>query len=187
MAERRVSPVTPLLGLALIGLPFVLLLAAEIAVVILVFQWIGWWTLLALFATSLIGIYLFLHEGRKHVAELRRSAEMGALPLGNPGDALLIGAGSLLLLLPGFVTDVIGLIFALPFTRPLVRRAFGWWFRTVSGIRRPSGANAKTTIKGEVIREEETEEPEGSRETKDDGPRYLEGTVVEVDEDEERQ
>ena len=176
------------MALAVLVLPFVLLVIGEIVAIVAMFQWIGWWTLLALFGTSLIGIFLFVNQGRRHVAELKRQASEGRVDPGTPGDAILIATGSLLLILPGFVTDVIGLILALPFTRPAVRGAFGWWLRRISGPRRPMGD--ATTIKGEVIRDEETDADKSQDSTKDkssetnDGPLYLEGTVIDVAEDE---
>ena len=43
-------------------------------------------------------------------------------------DGALIVAGGALLLTPGFLTDVVGFLFILPFTRPLVRRLGAWFF-----------------------------------------------------------
>ena len=37
-------------------------------------------------------------------------------------DAALVLVGGVLLLLPGFLTDLVGLVFLLPFTRPVTRR-----------------------------------------------------------------
>jgi UPF0716 protein FxsA len=41
-------------------------------------------------------------------------------------DAALVLVGGVLLMLPGFATDLIGLFCLLPFTRPLARRLLGW-------------------------------------------------------------
>jgi UPF0716 protein FxsA len=40
-------------------------------------------------------------------------------------DAALVLIGGTLLITPGFVTDVIGLVCVIPLTRPLARRALG--------------------------------------------------------------
>ena len=43
-------------------------------------------------------------------------------------DAALVLVGGTLLLTPGFITDVFGFFFVLPFTRPLARRAMTAFF-----------------------------------------------------------
>ena len=46
----------------------------------------------------------------------------GRLPTGRLADAALVLVGGILLMLPGFLTDLLGLVMLLPFTRPVVRR-----------------------------------------------------------------
>ena len=48
------------------------------------------------------------------------------MPTGELADAVLIMVGGLFLMLPGFISDVIGLICLLPFTRPLGRWLLSW-------------------------------------------------------------
>jgi UPF0716 protein FxsA len=100
-------------------------------------------------------------------------------------DAALVLVGGVLLLTPGFITDVAGFLFVLPFTRPLVRRGLrGYLGRRVRGareqmVRRMSasvgegvfppgvfsddprggsvGGQDGSTIRGEVIREDRPE------------------------------
>jgi len=48
------------------------------------------------------------------------------MPAGELADAVLILVGGLFLMLPGFVSDVIGLICLLPITRPWGRKALTW-------------------------------------------------------------
>ena len=49
------------------------------------------------------------------------------MPTGELADAALVLVGGLLLMLPGFVTDLIGLFFLLPLTRPLARKAIAFF------------------------------------------------------------
>lgn len=96
---------------------------AEIALLVWVSGRIGvGWTLLALLATAALGGVLWRREGARALESLR-SSEADAQAVGRRvTDTVLIFVGGLLLLLPGFLTDLIGLVCLLPFTRPLARR-----------------------------------------------------------------
>ena len=60
-------------------------------------------------------------------------------------DAALVLVGGVLLLLPGFLTDLVGLLFVLPVTRPLTRR----WLQAM--VERPGRGAVPAVIRGEVI------------------------------------
>ncbi len=94
----------------------------EIVVFILVTSWIGLgWTILLTLATSALGWALLARQGMRALAELRDRAR-SRRPAGRElGDAGLIAVGGLLMVLPGFVGDLIGLLCLLPITRPLLR------------------------------------------------------------------
>ena len=53
--------------------------------------------------------------------KLREALRSGQMPSREIADAALVFVGGLLLTLPGFVSDVVGLVFVLPFTRPIAR------------------------------------------------------------------
>jgi UPF0716 protein FxsA len=95
---------------------------AELAVFILVAGWIGvGWTLLATMATSALGFLLLARQGMRALTDLRDRARTRQ-PAGRElGDAGLVGAGGLLMVLPGFLGDLLGLLCLLPLTRGLVR------------------------------------------------------------------
>jgi UPF0716 protein FxsA len=114
--------------LAILVALFVIIPIVEIYVIIQVGQAIGAVpTLLLLVIESLIGAWLVKREGRRAWQALRETLETGQLPGRELADAALILIGGTLLLTPGFVTDVFGFFFVLPFTRPLARRALLWW------------------------------------------------------------
>ena len=112
------------------GFPWWLLVAAfivvpilEIYVIIQVGQVIGaWWTILLLIADSIFGSWLVKHEGRRAWRALSTALESGRMPATELADAALVLVGGTLLLTPGFITDIFGFFFVLPFTRPLARR-----------------------------------------------------------------
>jgi UPF0716 protein FxsA len=108
-----------LLPLALLVVPIV-----EIAVIVQVGQLIGFWpTLVLLLVESALGAWLVKREGRRAWQVLRGAVRTGHLPGRELTDAALVLIGGTLLLTPGFVTDVVGFFFVLPFTRPIARRA----------------------------------------------------------------
>ena len=99
-----------------------LLVLAELVVFVLVAQWIGvGWTILATLATSVLGWMLLARQGTRALAELRERARTRRSPGAELGDAGLVAAGGLLMVLPGFIGDVIGLLCLIPGTRNLVR------------------------------------------------------------------
>src|SRR5687767_14535520 len=99
-----------------------LAVVAELVVFAAVIAWIGLgWTLLAMLATSSLGFLLLARQGVRAVTELRDRAR-SRQPAGRElGDAGLVAVGGLLMVLPGFLGDLLGLLCLLPLTRGLVR------------------------------------------------------------------
>jgi len=100
---------------------------AEIAVIILAADWLGAGATFALLLLGVVaGALLAQTEGRKAWLEAQRQMQSGQMP----GQAILNGlcimAGGLLLVIPGFLSDIVGITLLLPFTRPLYR---GWLYR----------------------------------------------------------
>ena len=119
--------------------------------------WIGVpWTLLIIVVEALVGAWLLRREGRKSWDALVAAYQAGRTPTGHLADAALVLAGGIMLILPGFFTDFIGLVFLLPLTRPLARRALGWLVaRSVarSGLNLSDlqAKNASRVVPGEVV------------------------------------
>jgi UPF0716 protein FxsA len=108
----------------LLVLLFVLLPIAEIYVIIKVGQAIGaLWTILLLIADSVIGARLLSWQGRTAWRRFQEALAAGRMPHNEIFDGVLIVVGGTLLLTPGFITDVFGLLFLLPPTRVFFRRA----------------------------------------------------------------
>jgi UPF0716 protein FxsA len=115
---RRRFPLWVLL-VALVVVPL-----AEIYVLIQVGQVIGaWWTIVLLVADSLLGGWLIRREGGRAWRALSTSLQSGRMPARELADGALILVGGALMLSPGFVTDLLGILLILPFTRPVARRA----------------------------------------------------------------
>ena len=75
-------------------------------------------------AATLAGIVILRHVGRGAIDGLRRAAEGGAPQEGALLDGVLAAAGGALLILPGFVSDLVGLALAAPSLRGWIARRF---------------------------------------------------------------
>jgi UPF0716 protein FxsA len=107
-------------------LPLVLLFIAvpiaELAVIIQVGQAIGiWWTIAILIADSILGSWLMRHQGRTSWRRFNLAVQEGRVPTREVLDGALVIFGGALLLTPGFITDILGLVLLVPPTRALVR------------------------------------------------------------------
>ena len=140
-----------LLVLGLIVVPLV-----ELYVLIQVGQVVGALpTVLLLVAVSLLGGWLLRREGARCWHTLQGALAHGRAPAREVADGVVVVLAGALLLTPGFVTDVVGLLLLLPPVRALVRaRATAYVLRRmVGGVfgaahRRGHGS---TVIDGEVL------------------------------------
>jgi UPF0716 protein FxsA len=109
--------------LPLLILLFILVPIVELAVIIQIGQLIGvWWTIALLVADSILGSLLMRHQGRTAWRRFQATIAEGRVPARETIDGALVIFGGALLLTPGFVTDIFGLLFLLPPTRAVIRR-----------------------------------------------------------------
>ncbi|MED1055232.1 FxsA family protein [Bacillus mycoides] len=106
----------------------ILVPAIEITVLIGSSHVIGLWSTFAMIVfTGIVGVYLAKRQGFKVLREIQFRLNRGEMP----GDAVLNGififVGGILLVLPGYVTDIIGFIFVVPTTRALLKPAVMKW------------------------------------------------------------
>jgi UPF0716 protein FxsA len=76
------------------------------------------------------------------------------MPTGHLADAALVLVGGVLLMVPGFFTDVVGILFLLPATRPAVRKFLGYVLAKQAGklgVRVPRTVPDGTVIRGETV------------------------------------
>ncbi len=79
-------------------------------------------TILIVILTGVAGAWLARMEGFNTMMKVRESLNQGRMPADELVEGLLILVAGILLLTPGFITDCMGLIMLLPFTRkPLAR------------------------------------------------------------------
>ena len=141
---------------------FVVVPLAEIYVLIQVGHVIGaWWTILLLVLDSLFGTWLIRREGGRAWEALRTALGTGRMPARELSDAALILVGGTLMLSPGFVTDVLGVLLILPVTRPVARRLLArvvaqrLLARTTGpgNTKRPGPGSDGSVVRGEVVDE----------------------------------
>lgn len=107
----------------IVVLALLLVPITEIYLIVQVGQAIGAGpTILLLIADAVLGSWLIRREGRKTWLALREKMNAGGLPAKELADGALILVGGTLLLTPGFLSDILGFFFVLPFTRPIARR-----------------------------------------------------------------
>lgn len=101
---------------------FILVAVAEVVVLIAVGRAIGGWkTFGLLIVWSLIGAVIVKREFGRAWRGLREALTTGRMPAKELSDAAIVLVGGTLLMSPGFVTDAMGLLLVLPFTRPVSR------------------------------------------------------------------
>ncbi|WJH34731.1 FxsA family protein [Paenibacillus aurantius] len=97
---------------------FILVPALEIWGLISIGRLIGGWpTFLLVLLTGFLGAYLAKREAQRVWRYANDQMARGQVPTASILDAICIFAGGLLLLLPGFLTDIAGLVLLLPVTR----------------------------------------------------------------------
>ena len=110
---------------------FLLLPIAEIATFIVVGDWIGVGPTIGLVILSVVlGSVLIRWQGLSVLKRAQEAAERGESPVGAVFEGFCIVVAGLLLIIPGFLTDIVGLLL---FVRP-VRNALGrWLFERLKG------------------------------------------------------
>lgn len=135
----------------------------ELAVLIALASTIGVrWTLLTLLATFLIGVVLAGSQVKRQLRRLRSgliAARAGATPRlrGTATDGALAALGTVLLVVPGLVTSVVGLLLLAPPTRAVARpllvamAARGLGRPLVTAVAVGEYAHRRARARGEVI------------------------------------
>ena len=109
---------------------FVIVPVTELYILIEVGKKIGSLTTIGIIIlTGIIGAYLVKGQGFMILKKIQNDLNEGIMP----GDSLIQGviilAGGILLLTPGFVTDIIGFIFLIPVSRRVVKKYLLKWLK----------------------------------------------------------
>jgi len=105
---------------------FVVVPLVELALLIKIGQWMGVFNTIALvLLTGVSGAWLARRQGFQVIQNMNREFAAGRMPAETMFDGILILCGGLLLLTPGVLTDMIGLILLVPAGRRFVKK----WIR----------------------------------------------------------
>jgi UPF0716 protein FxsA len=108
---------------ALLVVLFIVVPIVELYVIIQIGGLIGVLpTLALLLADALLGALLLRHQGRGAWRRFNAALAERRFPGREVADGLMIAVGGTLLLTPGFVTDIFGVLLLLPPTRAIARR-----------------------------------------------------------------
>lgn len=78
-------------------------------------------TLILVFSVGILGAFLAKRQGLRALYAIQESLNKGLMPSEQLLDGFLILAGGILLLTPGFLTDLIGLILLFPLSRAVLK------------------------------------------------------------------
>jgi UPF0716 protein FxsA len=104
-------------------LAFTLIPVLEIYLLIKIGHYLGAFnTVVVVIVTALLGASLARHEGVRTMMRVRESLNRGELPAEEMLDAVLIFIAGIVLLTPGFITDIAGIAILIPAARSILKR-----------------------------------------------------------------
>lgn len=84
----------------------------------------GFTTILLIIATALLGIFFMRQQGTATIVKIKQNLADGKIPGKEILEGVFIFIGGVMLLLPGFITDTIGILFLIEPIRTLFARSF---------------------------------------------------------------
>ena len=79
----------------------------------------GLLTLLGVFVTAIIGLSLLKGQGKAVMARIRTDLAQGHATVGSIADSVSLAVGGILMLIPGYVTDAVGVLLFVPGLRTI--------------------------------------------------------------------
>lgn len=128
------------------------LVIAEIALMAQVSSLIGFFPMLAVLVLfAMTGVWLVKWQGIRTLATLREAGNDPEQATQAITDGVLILVGGLLFIIPGFISDVVGALFLIPFTRKLARTILK------AMLPRPTVPSQWVVVEGETVPDERPE------------------------------
>ena len=104
--------------------------------------------------TALLGLILLRQQGFRTLLNARNKLMQAELPTEELVTGIFLAVGGALLLTPGFVTDFIGFMCLLPFTRSFLMSLIATSFFDVSGFSQKKEEKQGNWIEGEYKKDE---------------------------------
>ena len=79
--------------------------------------------------TGILGAYLVKHQGFMILRKIQNDLNEGTIPEDSLIQGAIILTGGILLLTPGFATDIAGFIFLIPVSRKVVKKYLLKWLK----------------------------------------------------------
>ena len=79
--------------------------------------------------TGILGAYLVKHQGFMILRKIQNDLNEGTIPEDSLVQGAIILTGGILLLTPGFATDIAGFIFLIPVSRKVVKKYLLKWLK----------------------------------------------------------
>jgi UPF0716 protein FxsA len=109
---------------------FIVLPLVEILILVKIGMVTSFWVPIAIvIVTGVVGTALARREGWKVLQRMREDVRTGQMPADSLIDGFLVLLAGILFVLPGVLTDVVGIILLFPPTRQLVKRGVAAWFK----------------------------------------------------------
>jgi UPF0716 protein FxsA len=116
-SRSRKAKTVPILILIFLGL----WAWAELAVFIAIGSEVGaLLTIIGIAVTAMVGLWLLKSQGRAIMASLQQKMARGEAPVASMADGAAIAAGAVLMLIPGYITDAMGLVLFIPGVRTII-------------------------------------------------------------------
>ncbi len=151
---------------------FILIPAAELALLIEIGKRIGTLATLALIVvTGVLGAALARHQGLGVVRAARAEAAAGRLPAAALVDGLIILLAGAVLITPGILTDIFGFLCLIPISRGWIKTLAGRWLKRAWQDGR---VRVFVSVRARGSRPAHPHSPEGSEEPRRPPDRRLE-------------
>lgn len=139
---------------------FIILPIVEISIFIQVGGFIGTFnTILIIFLTAAVGVYFVRQQGFRTFQKIGVELQNQQIPVQGMFDGLVILIAGILLVTPGFLTDIIGFLGLVPQTRVfLLTVVKNFFFQRYSNAQKQYKKDINETIDGDFIEIEEDHE-----------------------------
>jgi UPF0716 protein FxsA len=109
---------------------FIVLPLVEILILVKIGMLTSFWVPIAIvIVTGVVGSALARREGWKVLERMREDVRTGQMPADSLIDGFLVLLAGILFVLPGVLTDVVGIVLLFPPSRQLVKRGVAAWFK----------------------------------------------------------
>ena len=115
---------------------FIIIPLIELVILIKVGSYIGLWpTILIVVLTGVVGASLARYQGFVIINKIRSDVSSGRVPARELIDGLMVLIGGIVLLTPGFLTDIFGFILLIPLTRNFIKGFVRKYFERMASYR----------------------------------------------------